>query len=113
MSAVKIVGVYSGELITDKVRGAQQRVCRTPGFGSSFGHTKTGGKSVNVLKGVINLNKTFYPFSYRGSEYFIVLTFDNKYDMIVSCMQSVVTGVIDDEFAGGTDGIYLFHSAVP
>ena len=115
--AVVIVGVDDGEGGINELLGGKHGLTGAPGFGPSFGQgagdVRQGLEAVAYLY-TVGKAERLDPIADDLPEIFLDILADNKENLVKSCLDGVVDGVIHNNMAGSVyAGQLLDAAAVP
>ena len=99
ISAIEVVGVDNGEAVVENFLAAEESVSGTPRLYAVSGNLISGNEGVETLEYIFNLNFIFNSLTYGFLEDFIVFLLDNENDSVKACLDCIVNGEVNDEFA--------------
>ena len=113
LPAIEIIRIDHAERLPDGVFAHQHRVRRAPRF-LALRRDLEARRQLrrHVLEDVVNRHPTLDVRFDLGAERLLDVAPDDEHDLAEAGADRVEDGVIDDDFAGGADGVNLLESAI-
>ena len=108
--SVKIIRIDYGKGTIDHISGLHKSMCSPPRLVSSLRKTIALRQSINLLKGIMNIGNLLNPFSDNIPEFLLNILSNHKNQLIKTCSQSIMNGIVHNNFPEGTDFRQLFYT---
>ena len=112
VGTVEVISIHHAERLVHYIAGCKQSMCRTPRLHATLRHAVTLGQIIQALECVIYLNLTGKASTDLALKRLLKILTNNEYNLTETGADSIIHGIVENNFTVGTHGVQLFKATV-